>query len=159
MARLHCLNRPIAHIKAVDNYTAAKKANEGEAGGLHSSVFLSEGARVMLSCNLWTERGLVNGSMGTVAAILYRSGGPPDLSVAVMVQFDKYSGPTWGGDRCVTISSITRTWRSPNVKSLCDRIGFARESHKSAISACKSAYFHAELNIRMRLACDCWTFA
>ena len=66
----------------------------------------------MLSCNLWTERGLVNGSMGTVAAILYRSGGPPDLSVAVMVQFDKYSGPTWGGDRCVTISSVTRTWRS-----------------------------------------------
>ena len=66
----------------------------------------------MLSCNLWTERGLVNGSMGTVAAILYRSGGPPELSVAVMVQFDKYSGHTWGGDWCVTISSITRTWRS-----------------------------------------------
>ena len=54
----------------------------------------------------------MNGSMGTVAAILYRSGGPPDLPIAVMVQFDKYSGPTWGGDRCVPIAPVTRIWRS-----------------------------------------------
>ena len=54
----------------------------------------------------------MNSSMGTVAGILYRSGGPPDLPVAVMVQFDKYSGPTWGGDQCVPIAPITRTWRS-----------------------------------------------
>ena len=51
LARLHHLNCPIAHIKAVHNCAVAKKANEGEAGGLHCSVFLSEGARVMLSCN------------------------------------------------------------------------------------------------------------
>ena len=89
----------------------------------------------MLSCNLWTERGLVNGSMGTVAAILYRSGGPPDLPVAVVVQFDKYSGPTWGGDRCVPISPITRTWRSGHRElsrqQLPLRLAWAVTVHKS----------------------------
>ena len=89
----------------------------------------------MLSCNLWTERGLVNGSMGTVVAILYRSGGPPDLPVAVMVQFDKYSGPTWGGDRCVPIAPVTRTWRSGqrelSRQQLPLRLAWAVTVHKS----------------------------
>ena len=48
----------------------------------------------MLTSNLWTDAGLVNGAMGTVQAICYRSGGPPSLPVAVMVKFDKYRGPT-----------------------------------------------------------------
>ena len=89
----------------------------------------------MLSCNLWTERRLVNGSMGTVASILYRSGGPLDLPVAVMVQFDKYSGPTWGGDRCVPIAPVTRTWRSGQRKlsrqQLPLRLAWAVTVHKS----------------------------
>ena len=41
--------------------------------------------------------------MGTVAAILcqYSLGGPPDLPVAVMFQFDKYSAWTHMGKRSV----------------------------------------------------------
>ena len=89
----------------------------------------------MLSCNLWTERGLVNGSMGTVAAILYHSGGPPDLPIAVMVQFDKYSRPTWGGARCVPIAPVTRTWRSGqrelSRQQLPLRLAWAVTVHKS----------------------------
>ena len=63
---------------------------------------------------MWTEQGLVNGSMGTIAAILYRSGGPPDLPIAVVVRFDKYNGPTWGGERCVPIAPISRLWKTGN---------------------------------------------
>ena len=32
--------------------------------------------------------------MGTVQTICYQTGGPPSLSVAIMVKFDKYRGPT-----------------------------------------------------------------
>ena len=38
------------------------------------------------SCYLWVDVGLVNGAMGTIQAICYRAGGPPDLPIAVMVQ-------------------------------------------------------------------------
>ena len=33
----------------------------------------------MLISNLWVEVGLVNGPIGTVKAIYYQNGGPPDL--------------------------------------------------------------------------------
>ena len=124
----------------------------------------------MLSCNLWTERGLMNGSMRTVAAILYRSGGPPDLPVAVMVQFDKYSGPTWGGNRCVLISPITRTWRSGHRElsrqQLPLRLAWAVTVHKSqgltlnqAVIDTGKKYFTTELSFvalsRVRKLQDC----
>ena len=37
---------------------------------------------------------LVNGAIGTVKAICYQTGGPPDLPLAAMAAFDKYCGPT-----------------------------------------------------------------
>ncbi len=70
---------------------------------------LAHGARVMLTSNLWVEMGLVNGAMGTVHAICYRRGGPPDLPVAVMVHFDTYSGPTFQ-DGSVPIVPLRRNW-------------------------------------------------
>ena len=45
--------------------------------------------------NLWVDVGLVNGAMGTVRAIFYSTGGPPDVPIAVIVRFDSYSGPTF----------------------------------------------------------------
>lgn len=65
-----------------------------DAGGLEAVICLAKLARVMLTSNLWVEFGLVNGAIGTIEAICYRSGAPPDLPLAVMVKFDHYSGPT-----------------------------------------------------------------
>ena len=47
----------------------------------------------MLSSNLWVDAGLVNSAMGTIKAIAYVKGSPPDLPQAIMVKFDHYSGP------------------------------------------------------------------
>ena len=47
-----------------------------------------KGARVMLTANIWTEAGLVNGSMGTIQDIIFEGQGPPSLPAAVLIKFD-----------------------------------------------------------------------
>jgi len=92
-AKLRNNGEPIATIKAVHTGPNANKASSEDASGLQLVICLAHGARVMLTSNLWTDAGLVNGAMGTVQAVCYQSGGPPSLPVAVMVKFDKYCGP------------------------------------------------------------------
>ena len=49
--------------------------------------------------------GLANGPIGTFNVIImlpdWRTSGPTDLPLAVMVTFDKYCGPTLWGAVCV----------------------------------------------------------
>ena len=73
----------------------------------------------MLISNLWVEVGLVNGAIGTVKAICYQNGGPPDLPLAVIVMFDKYCGPTLH-DGTVPVTPIRHTWSSSGVQ--CSRL-------------------------------------
>eukprot|EP00118_Oscarella_pearsei_P020682 m.225765 g.225765 ORF g.225765 m.225765 type:complete len:1796 (+) comp40019_c0_seq3:374-5761(+) len=118
-------NKPVAIIRADHNCDEAKAASEETAGGLYRLIFLCEGARVMLTSNLWTEKGLVNGSMGHVKAILYEPGtGPPALPETVVVQMDRYNGPTWGGERCVPVCSLERCWSSNKSRTSCKRRQF-----------------------------------
>ena len=111
--------KPIATIKAVHTGANASKASPDDASGLESIICLAQSARVMLTSNLWVEVGLVNGTMGTVNAICYRSGGPPDLPLAVMVRFDAYAGPTLH-DGTVPIIPIRRTWSNSGTQ--CSRL-------------------------------------
>lgn len=74
----------------------------------------------MLASNLWVEAGLVNGSMGTVTAICYKSGqAPPSLPVSIMIHFDSYSGPTYP-DGTVPITPVRRSWSMSGVQ--CSRL-------------------------------------
>ena len=82
----------------------------------------THGARVMLTSNLWTGVGLVNGAMGTVIliAICYKSGqAPPNLPVPVMLRFDSYPGPTLP-DGTVPIVPIRHTWSASSAQ--CSRL-------------------------------------
>ncbi len=110
VAKLRASGQPIAVIKAVHTGPSASKASVDDAGGLEPVVCVAHGARVMLCSNLWVDVGLVNGAIGTVAAICYESDhSPPDLPVAVMVRFDNYSGPTLP-DGTVPITPLRRMW-------------------------------------------------
>ena len=109
VAQLQASGQPIATIKAVHTGPNAAKAPADDAGGLEAVVCLAESARVMLTSNLWVDVGLVNGAMGAVHAICYRTGGPPGLPIAVMVRFDSYSGPTFP-DGTVPITPLRRCW-------------------------------------------------
>ena len=120
VSKLYAVGQPIATIKAVHTGPNAAKASSDDASGLEPIICLAVGARVMLSSNLWVNMGLVNGAMGTIKAICYHNGAaPPDLPVAVTVQFDTYSGPTLP-DGTVPIAPLRRTWSAPT--SQCSRL-------------------------------------
>ena len=89
------LHQPIARIDAWHSSDLAKKATPDEMSGLQPSIFLSKGAKIMLTINLWTDVGLCNGATGTVVDFIYADNQqPPDLPVAVIVKFDDYRGPS-----------------------------------------------------------------
>ena len=79
----------------------------------------------MLTANLQTETGLVNGSMGTVQDIIFKEDqGPPHLPIVVLISFDNYKGPTITSledKRVVPIPPIRRTWNSKSGAS-CSRL-------------------------------------
>ena len=111
VAQLQASGQPIATINTGPN---AAKAPADDAGGLEAVICLAKSARVMLSSKLC---GLVNGAMGTIQAICYHSGGPPDLPIAIMVRFDSYSG---FHDGTVPIIPILCSWSSSGVQ--CSRL-------------------------------------
>ena len=65
--------------------------------------------------NLWSEVGLCNGATGKVIDIIYADNhSPPSLPVAVIVQFDHYTGPAFIDTlpKCVPIPPVTITSKS-----------------------------------------------
>jgi ATP-dependent exoDNAse (exonuclease V) alpha subunit len=80
--------------------------------GLEPVVFLAKGARVMLTMNLSSNVGLCNGATGTVVDIIYQNNHqPPDLPIAVIVEFENYRGPVFNEKQplCIPIYPITVT--------------------------------------------------
>ena len=85
------------------------RASLEDTSGFQSVICFAKLPGFMLTSNLWTDAGLVNGAMGTVRAICYHGGGPPSLPVAVMVKFDKY----WSSilhDKSVSVVPQRCTW-------------------------------------------------
>ena len=77
----------------------------------------------MLTANIWTEGGLVNGSMGTIRDIIFVETGPTSLPAAVFVKFDLYESPSIiipEENNVVPIIPIKRTCESKSRK-LCSR--------------------------------------
>ena len=90
----------------------SKKANSDTAKGLEAELLFAKGSRVMLTANIWTEGGLVNGAMGTIQDILFEDQGPPSLPTAVFIKFDIYEESnitTLKGDKVVPIVLIKRS--------------------------------------------------
>ena len=108
---LHAGSQPIITIKAVHTGLIAERAPADDAGGLEPVICLAKSARVMLTSNLWVDAVCLNGAMETVQGICYRTGGPPDLPIAVMVHFYSYSGPTFHNST-VPITPLHRSWSS-----------------------------------------------
>ena len=83
VTKLRASGQPIATVKAIHT---GPNASPDDAAGLDPVVCIAHGAQVILTSNLWTGVGLVNGAMGTVIAICYKSGqAPPNLPVSVTI--------------------------------------------------------------------------
>ena len=98
---------PFMTIKARHNSAAAAKLAPEEFCGLEPVVHLAKGAPVMLTKNLWVQRGLCNGSIGTVEHVIFGENDcPPSLPLAVLVRFDRYTGPSFSPKfrNCVPIA-------------------------------------------------------
>ena len=71
---------------------------------------------MMLRKNLWVEKGLVNGSLGTVADIVYEIGKrPPSLPALVLVKFDNFQGPFLKDD-LFPVFTTTVTWKDKDTE-------------------------------------------
>ena len=114
IAALHKLGTPVFTVKAIHSDTTAASTKPDDAGCLDPVIFLAQGARVMLTANLWQEVGLCNGAAGTVMELLFADGRSPNLPITVIVKFNSYAGPLITADCpcCVPVARITYEWHS-----------------------------------------------
>ncbi|KAK7029284.1 hypothetical protein R3P38DRAFT_2476820, partial [Favolaschia claudopus] len=77
IVRLTNLQKPVVRCQAVHASSEAKKASEEDAEGLEREVLLAEGAKIMITRNVWTSKGLVNGAQGIVRKLWYYPGSNP----------------------------------------------------------------------------------
>jgi ATP-dependent DNA helicase PIF1 len=108
---------PIAKIKAVNSLGAVKFPAD-KAQGLSNVLYLSKGARIVLTNNIWAEAKLVNGSRGTVRYIIYEDGKlpPHDQPAFIICHFPDYIGPSYlrTEDKLVPLVPMTRSWFEKN---------------------------------------------
>jgi len=108
--------QPAIKIVAKHNCPAARRGTDDDAEGLVAEIYLSIGARIMLTCNLPTRFGLVNGTMGTLIDIVWHPDDDPFTTLPSMLLFkpDAYDGPNMfvdtDGNAVVPILPLTRDW-------------------------------------------------
>ncbi|KAK3947844.1 hypothetical protein QBC32DRAFT_382847, partial [Pseudoneurospora amorphoporcata] len=102
---LEALEQPCLMMKAEHEGVGAKDVDAAEVNNLQVELSLMIGSRVMLTENLWTEVGLVNGALGTVFDVAWDANFPArqqqmydeenseGTPFVILVKMDRYTGP------------------------------------------------------------------
>ena len=128
----------VAIFPAKNSCSKAAAASNKLAGGLDKVVSLCVGASVMVTQNLWTEQGIVNGATGHVVDFVTDG----DECVVIIVDIPKYRGPPLCGDdihrrKWVPIRRKEASWFSGKKAQSCKReqfplaLSFSITIHKS----------------------------
>lgn len=96
MSYFERLDSAVINVKAISHGTGAENADACDAGNLHKNLPICCGACVMLTENLWTPAGLVNGAAGYVHDVAWALDVADVCATApfvVLVNVDGYMGP------------------------------------------------------------------
>lgn len=136
--RLAATNQPVKKFTAEHKGRNASAATEEEADNLSAEVYVCLGARIMLTTNLWTEIGLVNGSMGSVEDLSWDYGRQTDqLPSVILIRFDNYTGPNFPNCPVGIVPVFAQTRQFDYKGITCSRtqfpirLGYAITVHKS----------------------------
>jgi hypothetical protein len=92
--KLKELKMPICKIRAINKPESAKYYDEENFFGLKNVINLSINAKITLTSNLWTSKGLVNGANGIIRDIIFPVDKSEDsLPSAFLIEFENYTGP------------------------------------------------------------------
>ncbi|CAG8983615.1 hypothetical protein HYALB_00004637 [Hymenoscyphus albidus] len=123
--RLAAINQPVKKLTAEHKGRGAPAATEEEADNLSAEIYACIGARIMLTTNLWTEIGLVNGSMGVIEDVSWDYGRQTDqLPSVILIRFDSYTGPSFPGCPIGTVPVFPQTRQFDCKGIVCSRTQF-----------------------------------
>lgn len=136
---------PVVKIKAMHSGRNAHQRKEEDCRGLAKSIIIGRGCRIMITANLWTAAGIVNGATGTVKDIIWGDDCTDHRNTfpsVIMVKLDSFTMTTPFGSRSdptdcnwVPIPSCTQKWY--NGAQQCSRrqfpirLAYAMTIHKS----------------------------
>ncbi|KAK3907213.1 ATP-dependent DNA helicase [Frankliniella fusca] len=107
------LSTPVLKIKAKHNCSQAKEETTENAEGLEAEMYPAKGCKVMLKRNLWIDKKLCNGTIGTVHDILFAP--ESDTPSVILCHFPSYNGPSLTpGSNIVPIKPILKSWTNDN---------------------------------------------
>ncbi|EEQ31187.1 ATP-dependent DNA helicase PIF1 [Microsporum canis CBS 113480] len=87
---------PVLCVKARNlGHSIGRNVSTEDAENLAQRITISRGCRVMLTRNIWVEKGVVNGALGTVYDIQWESDTDvrTNMPYVVLVKLDAYDGP------------------------------------------------------------------
>jgi ATP-dependent DNA helicase PIF1 len=87
------LQSAITKITALNSPQRVKNLSEEHFSGLFNFIYLCNGARLTLTANLWTKKGLVNGANCYVRDIIYLPNAKNNLPHAILLELENYQGP------------------------------------------------------------------
>ncbi len=92
--KLKELNQSIYKLIAINTPSAAKIYNSDNFNGLQNILNVCINAKITLTMNLWTNKGLVNGANGVIRDIIFAENAiEGSLPEAIFIEFDNYIGP------------------------------------------------------------------